>query len=91
MTNEKRCFIEPSDIVGLELECPNCGTQTCYKMDGNINPVSACPNCKAKFYDQPSHEEELLRAYIQALKGGWMRNGMRVNIRLRLSAPKEDN
>jgi hypothetical protein len=90
MTNEQRSFIESSDIVGFELECPKCHTQICYKMDETINLSSACPNCRTEFYSRPSNEEARLDAYVKALKGGRILDGLNVKVRLRLATPKED-
>lgn len=51
MTLEKRCLIEFSDIVGVELECSHCHTKTTFPSFNLEKLSSQCQNCRELFFD----------------------------------------
>lgn len=57
MTNEMKCFIETSDILGVEFECGHCHSRFLYKLpEAPIRILTECPNCHEQFYDSNRNE-----------------------------------
>jgi hypothetical protein len=48
MTVEKRIFISPSDIVGIEFECGHCYSRHLIPIASFDRVIYQCPNCKEK-------------------------------------------
>jgi hypothetical protein len=51
MTSEIRTLIELSDIMGIEIECPECHLTIAYPMAKLVRMVANCPHCNQDWFD----------------------------------------
>ena len=49
MTIQRRTFIEPRDIIGLEYECTHCHSRWSIPIDRFDRKVTVCPNCNQQW------------------------------------------
>lgn len=99
MTSETKLFIEPGDVIGVEIQCPNpkCGARLLYKANTmNENPPHKCYNCNRDWF-KPSESDytisydlsELIE-FLKAVKNisGFTAKGLRVRLEISPSSPQ---
>lgn len=76
MTTQTQKFIEPSDIIGLRLECAKCHAILLLPISGEIEVkrLYVCPNCERPWIRLPNGstaevEIEQCMAHIKTLNG----------------------
>jgi uncharacterized paraquat-inducible protein A len=97
MTSETRTLIEPKDITGVEVECPDCHITTSYPLRvESVKKIGAsCSHCNYQFFDMATTTVSGPEAYpalaaIHGIIGNLSRfthpdqTGVHVNIRFRL-------
>jgi transcription elongation factor Elf1 len=88
VTSEHRVFIEATDIIGIEFECPRCNTRVHYTLEGSITrKVRVCPNCNEEFYQPSSPEEADLNRVMVGLVTGRALARLKAKIRLEINDP----
>jgi hypothetical protein len=70
MTIIRRLYSEPSDILGIQLACKNCGSTIVLNRLRDWTPTPmACPNCSTTLVrDGNSKELDLLRDVAESFK-----------------------
>lgn len=51
MTSEKRTFLELSDVLGVEVECPTCKFGAFFPTEKTQKIPAFCPQCNATWFD----------------------------------------
>lgn len=51
MTSEIKTLIEPKDVVGIEIGCPECGVKVTFPLNGRSRMPVKCGNCNADWFD----------------------------------------
>jgi len=60
VTLEKRCFIEFSDITGVELECSRCHVKMMFPSFDLKHLAVQCQNCREVFFDPKGQDLQML-------------------------------
>ena len=81
MTTETKCYIDLSDIVGIELTCPNCKATIVHTLERFKDSSYPCPNCKVQVVAQNYAGDEILGNFANFLK---LTQGLKVPARIRL-------
>src|SRR5271167_2432252 len=75
MTFEKKCLVEPADIVAVHFECNNCHGAIVVPIAGGVTDqaarlaASSCQFCRTPWGFQPnSTEHKLLRDFASAVE-----------------------
>lgn len=88
MTVEQVTFIEPADIVGVELKCPHCSMRLVISLEGEWGldrGAPLCPNCREELYHSNSNEGSDFKHFVAGLMCG--RNlAIAAKVRLELKA-----
>lgn len=87
MTSETRTFIAFSDIIGIQLECLNCGTKAILPIGKIHNYPVRCENCKHEWFI--GHESGKVKLYTTldelAKVQGWVLGLSESSVKLKLS------
>lgn len=98
MTSETRTFIDPGDISGIEVECPECHLTVFYPIGGErtMDIWVACAHCMHRFFDKAGKEGSNnypaineLQKIVSALRALLRpeRTDIHTNVRFRITNP----
>ena len=60
MTSETRIYVEPTDIVGVEIVCPHRKSRLSYHLKlMQANPPDRCYNCNKPFFEAIQGERDV--------------------------------
>jgi hypothetical protein len=92
MTTETRVFIELSDIVGIEFECPKCATKILYSLSKSYDRLAEkCPNCFEPWFEEPNRRisdpttSELIRRTVESLRNISSTTQVKAHVRAQIS------
>jgi hypothetical protein len=68
MTFENLCFIEPADIVGVELRCSACDYRWIRTIEKWQNDSMKCANCNADWFLPHSTDLESIKDFVASLR-----------------------
>jgi hypothetical protein len=69
MTFEKQCFIQPNEIVGIEVTCSNCGYRWTRTVDKWQNDSVSCANCQTIWFEhRGSGDLNTIKEFVASLK-----------------------
>lgn len=69
MTFEKQCFIQPDEIVGIEVMCSHCGYRWVRLVDKWMQDSMSCANCQQIwFVSQASGDLAAIKEFVASLK-----------------------
>lgn len=97
MTTQTKKFIEPSDILGLRLECADCHATLLLPIsnDVKIKQLYVCPHCQRPWVRLPGATAEIAiaecMAHIRTLSGmlsGGQYNGFTLSLEIKQDEPK---
>jgi hypothetical protein len=87
MTSETKCFIDFSDVVGIELQCPDCKATFTHTLEKFITLSYPCPNCRAPIIAQNQTDDETLGNFVHFLKlVQSLKTPARIRLQIRLTA-----
>ena len=89
MTTETHFFIEPQDILGIELECVKCGTKLSLKPGGFGRRIRECPSCQEVWLEPDTQEHRLVGKFladVEALNGSL--EGRNFTLRIQINRPE---
>jgi|SRR5580692_6598211 hypothetical protein len=52
MTSETRTLIKPSDVIGIELKCPDCKSKVLFPLDNGNKLGVYCAICGKPWFDE---------------------------------------
>jgi hypothetical protein len=59
MPSESRTFIQLTDILGVEFECPKCEAKILYPIKKHYDPLpESCPSCGERWFNENSNLPE---------------------------------
>jgi len=96
MTIQRRTFIDPSDIIGIEFECTHCHSRCSIPLDRYDRKVEACPNCNEKWLNtNPTglacSDDQLISELVKLLKQVQGRTfGASIRLEIRCDAEELD-
>jgi hypothetical protein len=64
MTIETHVFIEPRDVLGIELECATCGTRLSLKLGRLNRAIRDCPSCGTEWLAEQTQERLLVQKFL---------------------------
>lgn len=89
MTSETRVLISPSDVIGIEFECRQCGVQVMYPLESSESaPAEGCPNCKTHWLNFKASEDDdlmVVKNFIQSLRTVCSRKSIGSHLRLQIT------
>lgn len=68
MTSETHLFIEPSDVLGIELECTKCKTRLSLTLNGLSRSVRECPSCQTVWLENDTQERALVQKFLAEME-----------------------
>lgn len=67
MTFERLCFLEVSDITGIEVKCSKCNYRWIRQVDNWIKDSVTCANCGAIWFLQNSTDLQNMKNFVASL------------------------
>jgi uncharacterized paraquat-inducible protein A len=52
MTSEIRNLVEPADLVGIEIACPECQVKVSFPISNRFKLAAHCPHCNKPLFDE---------------------------------------
>jgi hypothetical protein len=69
MTSETRLFIEPNDILGIQLECTECGTGLSLGHRSSIRAaLERCPSCQTRWLELNTPEHTSVQNFLSEVE-----------------------
>lgn len=68
MTSEVKTYIDFSDIVGIEITCPDCGSSATRTLEGMVDAAYVCVNCNVPLLPYNQTDARALLHFVGALR-----------------------
>jgi hypothetical protein len=68
MTFEKLCFIQASDIMGIEVKCSKCNYRWVRPVDNWLQDSMSCANCTAVWFLPNSTDLQNIKNFVLSLR-----------------------
>ena len=93
MTFEKLCFIQASDITGIEVKCFKCNYRWIRDVDNWIQDSVTCANCGEIWFLQNSTDLQNIKTFVASLRAISTlikkQNGNPFTIRFEIKCPEK--
>lgn len=83
MTVEKRCMIQPEDLIAIEVHCQHCKARVGYSIESKRPSPEVCPSCKGPLFEIAAGHWDALKNLHDAIAGLQARKLTNVRLEIR--------